>query len=165
MHSLCASKLLGRVDRYDKHRDLRVQKKWDIKGRTKAVALVWMAAKKQIEADHTVWSALHCLMEGVITGRAHSPYHTCPLSAPHWIIPEGRICTPSIIYSITRTHLCCSLSFSHKKQRERAREMEGGRQRSYFMLPRENASQKIVETSRKSRCWCTRVGSSAKRRL
>lgn len=71
--------------------------------------------------DSAASLALQPLMEGLITGCVHRPYHACPLSAPHWIIPGGGICTPSIIYSITRTHLCFSFSVSHEKAGKKAR--------------------------------------------
>lgn len=109
MHRWCVSKLVGRVRRCDKHHDLRasVQMRWDTKG-NRLGPEQWVCVGRAEGGERgkkhlgwplsAVWSTLYCLMEGLITGRAHSPYHTCPLSAPHWIIPEGRICTPSIIY-------------------------------------------------------------------
>lgn len=97
--------------------------------------------------------ALQPLMEGLITGCVHRPYHACPLSAPHWIIPEGGICTPSIIYSITRANLCFSFSVSHEKA-EKKSEMEGAvkerRGQKLFHAPQRKCITGAEATSHKS---------------
>lgn len=97
LHVQIVSRLLGRDKLYDSHQYLTAWdlKRWDTNRKYSGEG--W--EKKGRGWPHTaVWSTRHSLMEGLITGGAHSPYHTCLLSAPHWIIPEGRICTPSIIY-------------------------------------------------------------------
>lgn len=62
MHKLCISKLPGRVDRYDKHPDLRarVQERWDRRARTWAVGCEGRAENRKIEADHTLLSGRLC---------------------------------------------------------------------------------------------------------
>lgn len=56
MHAVCVSTLLGRVDRYDKHRDprARVQERWDGQAGTRVAVCEGTAEKRKIAADHTL---------------------------------------------------------------------------------------------------------------